>query len=428
MRVFKFGGASVSNALGVKNICQIIHRNQHTRLGVVVSAMGKVTNHFERVLELYGESNDEYVLALNDIFDFHRQVVGDLLDISSDEEGFEELRFRESGILNTITTFQNQVEEILKNNSSASYSFLYDQVVSYGELLSTNIIHSYLDSYPCEPVLLDARAIIRTDSSYRNATVNWGQTIKAFKEYRNNSLMITQGFIGGSVDGPTTTLGREGSDYSAAIMAYCLDAVDVTIWKDVPGVLNADPRKFENTRLLNKIPYEEAIELAFYGASVIHPKTLQPLQDKAIILNVKSYKDPETEGTSIANYPQLEPLLSCYILRENMVYLSISSKDFSFIGERNISEIFHLLSVHKMQVGLLQNSAISFQLCIEDKYALIDHLLRDLSVRFLVTSSRDVILYTTRHPYPDHQDPYLENKTVLLRQSTSETLQVIIKN
>jgi aspartate kinase len=427
MKIYKFGGASVKDADGVRNVLKVLQVMGTEDLGVVISAMGKTTNALEDVIASY-QDNDAYYLDLIDELHLKHLAVIEGLEMPSD--GIKEewlFCFRESGIKKTVKAIIESLKGEMLRNQSKNYSFLYDQVVSHGELLSTKIVAAFLNACDIPLVWKDARQLIKTDQKYRDAGVNWKETENLIIQSCKGQPFITQGFIGSDNNGFTTTLGREGSDYTAAILAYCLDGTGVTIWKDVPGVLNADPRVFEKTILLNKIPYNEAIELAFYGASVIHPKTLQPLQGKEIPLYVKSFMNPEEEGTVITAVDTIEPLTPCYIVRKNMVFLKISSRDFSFIGEHNISDIFQELSIHKMQVGLLQNSAISFSLCVEDKYAKINELLKDLESRYRVSHVEGVSLYTVRHYDGDAIEFIESGKTVLLKQRAQETLQLVVK-
>ena len=272
------------------------------------------------------------------------------------------------------------------------------------------------------------RPLIKTDNNYRDGQVDWEATQKLIsKGIKKKSLNITQGFLGSDENNFTTTLGREGSDYTAAIFAYCLGAQSVTIWKDVPGVLNADPRYFENAVLLHQISYREAIELAFYGASVIHPKTLQPLQKKEIPLFVKSFINPTLPGTCVSKGADLDPNIPCFIVKKNQLLLSLSSIDFDFIVENNISEIFALFSKYKIKVNLIQNTAISFSVCIEDKYTNFEELRKVLAKKFKVSYNENVSLYTIRH-FDENAAKVVEtNKTILLRQISRDTMQVITK-
>jgi len=321
------------------------------------------------------------------------------------------------------------LEYFLELNKSPNYNSVYDQIVSMGELISTTLVSHYFNHRGLKNQWVDVRDFIKTDNTYRDAVVNWEQTQQNIKKgIKKKILNITQGFLGSDENSFTTTLGREGSDYSAAIFAYCLNAESVTIWKDVPGVLNADPRYFDNTVLLNQISYREAIELAFYGASVIHPKTLQPLQRKEIPLYVKSFINPLLPGTSVSKGSDLEPQTSCFIVKKGQLLISLSSLDFSFIMEENISEIFSLLHKYKMKVHLIQNSAISFSVCVDDKFNNFNELKTILSKKFKVTYNEDVSLYTIRHFDDRSADAVTENKEVLVRQLSRETLQLVTQD
>jgi aspartate kinase len=427
MRIYKFGGASVKDAEGVRNVKKVLETMGTDQLGIVVSAMGKTTNALEAIISSYQTNDNSYLKLIDELHQHHARIINDLQETVEGVDDGCVSRFRESGITKHFKAIIESLKGEMLRNQSKNYSFLYDQIVSYGELMSTRIVAAFLNACHIPVVWKDARQLVATDNKYRDAAVDWNMTQHQVQESCTDQVFITQGFIGSDENGFTTTLGREGSDYTAAILAYSLDASEVTIWKDVPGVLNADPRAFEDTVLLNEIPYDEAIELAFYGASVIHPKTLQPLQRKNIPLKVKSFLNPVAAGTTITSSESLDPRTACFIVRRNMVFLRISSRDFSFIGEGSISYIFNELSENKMQVGLLQNSAISFSLCIEDKYARIDRLLTGLKEKFKVSHITGVSLFTVRH-YDGDTIASMENgKNVLLKQRTAETLQLVVK-
>ena len=363
MKVFKFGGASVKDALGVKNLLSVIKTVGHKDTLVVVSAMGKTTNALEKIIDDYFKEKDKTPEGIYQLKEFHLNIIKDLFKKNSFE------------IEKRIHEIFDELISFLNSNKSPNYSFVYDQIVSYGEILSTKIIHQFIQFSGIDNFWLDSRNCIKTDDYYRAANLNWELTQKNIKqEVEKDSLIITQGFIGSNSNNFTTTLGREGSDYSAAIFAYALNATSVTIWKDVPGVLNGDPRVFQNTQLLNQISYREAIELAFYGASVIHPKTLQPLQRKEIPLYVKSFENPIKPGTAVSKGKTIEPNIPCYIVKKNQVLLRLSSIDFSFIVEENISYIFSMLHEYQMPVELIQNSAISFSVCVNNKYKRLEEL------------------------------------------------------
>jgi len=304
---------------------------------------------------------------------------------------------------------------------------VYDQVVCYGELLSSTIVSAYLNEVGFTNHWLDVRDLIQTDNSYRDAQVNWTRTERAVKQGVNTGeLNITQGFLGSDENNFTTTLGREGSDYTAAILAHCLKADSVTIWKDVPGVLNADPRHFQETELLHEISYREAIELAFYGASVIHPKTLQPLQGKEIPLHVKSFLHPKADGTTVGKGTKISPEVPCFIVKKHQVLLKLSSLDFSFIVEENMSEIFKLFHDHRLKVDLIQNSAISFSVCLDNKFKGLRDLLPILEQKFKVSCHEDVSLYTIRHFDEGSVEKILNGYSVLVEQRGKETVQLVV--
>ena len=415
MKVFKFGGASVKDANGVKNVVNVLEKVGNKNTMVVVSAMGKTTNALEVVVEQYRDKNPEYSNSIKVLKEGHSGILTELFGVKHP-------------VFEKIEAIFADLETLLQRNKSPKYDYIYDQVVSYGEIISTTILSDYLTFKGFTNDWLDARTLVKTDSTYRDAKVDWDETQTAISEAVNkNNLSITQGFIGADTNNFTTTLGREGSDYSAAIFAYCLNAESVSIWKDVDGVLNGDPRVFENTKLLNQISYEEAIELAFYGASVIHPKTLQPLQQKEIPLYVKSFINPENPGTAVSKGQTLEPYVPCFIVKKNQVLISLSSLDFSFIVEENISEIFSLFHKYQMKVDLIQNSAISFSVCVDNKFGHLQELISELKSKFKVNYVEGVSLYTIRH-FNDKAAKSLEQgKEILLKQRGTETYQIVTK-
>ncbi len=416
MRVFKFGGASVKDAEGVINVVKVLTEIGHKDTLVVVSAMGKSTNAFEGVVDAYFKAPNSCKAALQDLEIFHQDIVEKLF---KDAHG---------PVAKRVKNLCAQCETFLTNNRSPHRAFVYDQVVSFGELLSTSIICAYMNHVGIAAEWIDARSCIKTDNFYRSAHLNWEQTQSAIQDQiQGNVLKVTQGFIGSDENNFTTTLGREGSDYSAAIFAYCMGATDVTIWKDVDGVLNADPRVFDKTQLLEHISYHEAIELAFYGASVIHPKTLQPLQKKEIPLYVKSFLNPKQNGTKVGKGVRMQPEVPCYIVKRSLSLLRLSTRDFSFVVEDNIGDIFKLLHEHKMSVDVIQNSAISFSVCVQDKYNNMDALLLSLRSRFDVKHTPDVSLYTIRHFEENSAASLLKSKELMLEQRTATTIQLVLK-
>ena len=416
MRIFKFGGASVKDADGIKNVFSVLEKVGHEDTLLVISAMGKTTNALELVIKNYFEKSNELHASLQEVRKYHNQILMDLFD---DEE---------HDVFYAVNSHFADLEYFIRSNKSPNYSFVYDQVVSYGEIISTTIVSHYFNHAGLKNNWIDVRNFIKTNNNYRDAELDWEKTQQLISTgVKKKALNITQGFLGSDENNFTTTLGREGSDYTAAIFAYCLSAESVTIWKDVPGVLNADPRYFENAVLLNQISYREAIELAFYGASVIHPKTLQPLQRKEIPLYVKSFVNPLLPGTSVSKGADLEPQTPCFIVKKNQLLISLSSIDFSFIMEENISEIFALFHQYKIKVSLIQNSAISFSVCVEDKFGNFGELKNILSKKFKVAYNEDVSLYTIRH-FDEKAAQIVENgKNVLVKQISRETMQLVTK-
>lgn len=417
MKIFKFGGASIKDADGIKNVCDLLENVGYSDVLLVVSAMGKTTNALELVLQQYFDKSAALKSAIQDVRKYHNQI---LLDLFDDEK---------HAVYSQVNGHFSDLDAFIKSNKSPNYSFVYDQIVSFGELISSTILSQYLDFRGLNPNWVDVRNFIKTDDTYRDANVDWTATQKNIStNIKRKSLNVTQGFLGSDENNFTTTLGREGSDYSAAIFAYCLNAESVTIWKDVPGVMNADPRLFENATLLSRISYREAIELAFYGATVIHPKTLQPLQRKEIPLHVKSFINPLLPGTCVSKGTDLEPLLPCYIVKKNQLLISLSSIDFSFIMEENISEIFALLHQFKMKVHLIQNTAISFSVCVFDKFGNFEKMKALLSKKFSVSYNENVSLYTIRHFDEKAATNIEKDKVVLLKQLSRETMQIITKD
>ena len=416
MKVFKFGGASIKDAPSIKNILEIISKYEMDNLVIVVSAMGKTTNALEKVVDSYFNDKTQLQSSISDVFNFHINILNNL---------FEKNHF----IFSELNTSFEKLSSFIKSNKSPSYSFVYDQVVSLGELISSKIIYEYLLKNNMDCSLIDARNCIKTNSKYRGGKVQWDMTNKKIKELISDSkINITQGFIGSDSNNFTVTLGREGSDYSAAIFAYSLNAESLSIWKDVPGLLNADPKFFSNTKLLNQISYSETIELAYYGASIIHPKTLQPLQKKEIPLFVKSFKNPLSNGTVISKGVDINPLVPCYIFKENLILLKISSLDFSFMVEDNISHIFKQLHDFKMKVDVIQNSAITFSVCFFDKYNKINELIINLEGKFKIQIHKNVSLFTIRH-FDEKSIKKISNKRkLLLEQRTEKTVKLIFSN
>ena len=416
MRVFKFGGASVKDAEGVRNVVNVLKEVGYQDTLVVISAMGKTTNAMEKVVEAYFNDRNGLPSAIQEVIDYHHGILSDLFQNPKHP------------IYDKVKVLFEEVKGFLAWNKSPKYGFVYDQVVGYGELFSTTIMSAYLNEVGLSNTWLDVRNLIKTDNNYRDAQINWERTqAEVSSKVDMSKLNITQGFLGSDDNNFTTTLGREGSDYTAAILAYCLNAESVTIWKDVPGVLNADPRNFEKAQLLELISYREAIELAFYGASVIHPKTLQPLQRKEIPLHVKSFVNPRDKGTTVGKGVGIVPKVPCFIVKKNQVLLKLSTLDFSFIVEDSISEIFKLFHDHRLKVDMIQNSAISFSVCLDNKFNGLNPMLEELKRKFKVVCHEDVSLYTIRHFDDDAVKSLQNGKSVLVEQRGKETVQLVVK-
>ncbi|MEO0570718.1 MAG: aspartate kinase [Bacteroidota bacterium] len=416
MRIFKFGGASVKDADSVKRVVKVLQEVGHENTLMVVSAMGKTTNAMEEVVNAYFEDETLLDEKIQKVADYHKAIINELFEAKN------------HSIHHKLNTLIEEFRGFLLWNKSPKYAFVYDQVVGYGELISTSIISTYLSEVNLQNNWLDVRELIKTDSAYRDAKVNWATTENLIRsKVDTKTLNITQGFLGSDENNFTTTLGREGSDYTAAILGYCLDAHSVTIWKDVPGVLNADPRHFEETQKLEQISYREAIELAFYGASVIHPKTLQPLQRKEIPLHVKSFLQPSEKGTTVGKGKKIVPEIPCFIVKKDQVLLKLSSLDFSFIVEDNISAIFKMFHDHRLKVDLIQNSAISFSVCLDNKFGGLKTLLPELEKRFKVICHEDVSLYTIRHFDENAVESILNGYDVLVEQRGKVTVQLVVK-
>ena len=416
MKIFKFGGASIKDALGVKNVANILQQEGASNCLLVISAMGKMTNAFENIVNSYVNNDQEKLVESIDFtINYHTKIINDL---------FQD----EHEIHQNITILFGEMIHFLAKNIAKEYDYLYDQIVCYGELLSTTIVSEYLTDIGVTNTWKDVRKLVITDAVYRDATLNWLETEQLIKTQIDSSkLTIVQGFIGGNSNGNTTTLGREGSDYTAAIFAYCLDAKNVTIWKDVLGVLNADPREFKETQLLNQISYEETIEMAFYGASVIHPKTIKPIQNKQIPLYVRSFNDLNSPGTKVSSGITIEPIVPCFIVKKNQVLVSISTRDFSFMVEDNISDIFKLLHTYQLRVNLIQNSAISFSVCVDNSFNHFDQFYDEIKLVFKTSFIKGVDLYTVRHFTNNSLNKIYNLGRSILSQINKNTAQIIIQ-
>ena len=412
IKVLKFGGASIKNSERIANVFSIINNFKNQKIIIVFSAIANVTNMLEDLVDLYFNNSQQLKSKLLEIRNVHAQITNELFE--KDHKVFIE-----------IEKIFSEIDFFLKTNSNKNLSFVYDQIVSAGELLSSKILSNYLTNKSFENILVDARDIIKTNDKYQNANIDWASTKDKIKSYLVDFPIITQGFIGSDSSNYTTTFGREGSDFTAAIIANVLNVSEVTIWKDVDGVLNADPRYFNDFVLLDQLPYSEAIELAFYGAKVIHPRTIQPLQEKNIPLIVRSFLNYDNKGT-IINNDNKNLSIPSFIVKENQVLISISDNNLSFIIEEHLSWIFFVLDRYDIRLNLMQNSAVSFSICVDNKRTSINSLIAELSSKFKVYYNDSVKLFTIRHYNQDSIDKVIVNKKVLLEQKSRNTVQFVV--
>lgn len=423
MKVFKFGGASVKDASGVKNIAKILFKYSDSKIVVVISAMGKTTNALEKVLNDYFNKNKNILDTLNSIKDYHINIIDNLFETDLKETTKKDIL----DIFNKITNY------LRTNFAPENYDYEYDKLISWGEIISTKIIHSYLLEQKINSKWVDARELIKTNSNYRNAAINWETTCNNCKQqivesFKNYDIIITQGFIGSDNQNNVTTLGREGSDFTAGIIAHAIEANDVTIWKDVPGLLNADPKWFDDTVKLNNISYHEAIELAYYGATVIHPKTIQPIKNKNIPLYVKSFLNPEEDGSVINNNSSQDSKIPSFIFRVNQILLSISSKDYTFIVEENLSAIFGLFASYKVSINLMENSSISFSVVVDYDERKIKPLIKELQKDYKVLYNTNVELATIRNYDQKTIERVTSNKKIFISQQSRKTVRFVMKD
>lgn len=420
MKVFKFGGASVKDAAAVQNVGAILKKFPAEKILVVVSAMGKTTNNLEKVVDAYYYKNGNAHELLENVKQFHLEIMNVLFKDNTNKV-FEE-----------VNNFFVEADWVLEEEPARSYGFIYDQLVSLGELVSTKIVSAYIQSASIPNQWLDARDCIHTDNTWREGKVNWESSAKAVSEtviplFEKNKIILTQGFIGGTSENYTTTLGREGSDYTAAIFSHLLDANEMAIWKDVPGVLNADPKFYKDAQKFEQLGYHDAIEFAYYGATVIHPKTIKPLENKNIPLYVKSFLNPEATGTVIKTNAQTKPLIPSFIFKTNQVLISISAKDFSFIAEDNLATIFSLFASAGVKINLMQNSAISFSVCVDNDEFKIPQLIEQLQNDFKVLYNTGLMLYTVRHYFASTIETITSGKEILVEQRSRHTAQFVMR-
>jgi aspartate kinase len=417
MIVFKFGGASIKDADAVRNLAKIT-ASYKDRIIIVVSAMGKTTNALEKVTGNYFNDSPGLTEALAAVESYHYNIINDLFTD------------RENPVYREIDTIFSKLKEKLGQEHSLQYNFEYDQIVPVGEILSTKIVDAWLKLSGIKSVWTDIRKYLKTDNNFREANIDWelsGRLIKEAFNFSNNEVYVTQGFIASTSSNLSTTLGREGSDYTAAVIAHILDIPNITIWKDVPGVQNADPKYFNDTVKIDKISYLDAIELAYYGTGVIHPRTIQPLQRKNIELHIKSFLDPEEPGTVVGDF-KYDKLVPSFIFKMNQVLLEIYPRDFSFIAENNLEKIFGCFAVNSLKINLMQNTAINFKVCVNNDPAKVQPVISDLRNDFDVSYEADLELITIRYYDDATVKRLMEGKELLLEQRSSKTIQMVVRN
>jgi len=418
MLVFKFGGASVKDADGIVNLANVVKQYGGNELVIVVSAMGKTTNALEKVTRAYVDGDENLHTYFDELKKYHYHIIEKLFN--ANHPIFDE-------VANTFV----EIDWTIEDEPHDDYDFIYDQIVSIGELVSTRIVNAYLNQAGLVSQWLDVRGFIHTDNTYREGKVQWDKTKASISAgippLLKKGIVVTQGFLGGTSENFTTTLGREGSDYTASIFASCLGAESVTTWKDVPGVLNADPKHFADTIKFDELSYSEAIEMTYYGATVIHPKTIKPLQNANIPLLVKPFTDPTAPGTVIKENGRNEFLKPVIILKQNQVLVSLSAKDYSFISEDHLSNIFGLLAASQAKVNMMQTSALSFSVCIDFVEERFKKLLKTLGADFNVKYNEGLTLITVRHYSAESLNELRAGKTILMEQLSRNTRQMLVK-
>jgi len=418
MLVFKFGGASVKDADNIINLASVVKLYQENELLIVVSAMGKTTNALERLTKAYVDGDDEMHVIFDEIKKYHYDIIEQLFD-------------KQDTIFNNVANTFVEIDWIIEEEPHDDYDFIYDQIVSIGELVSTRIVNAYLNKAGLKSQWIDVRSYIHTDNTYREGVVQWGKTKEsinaAIPALLQKGIVVTQGFLGGTSENFTTTLGREGSDYTASIFASCLGAESVTTWKDVPGVLNADPKFFKDTIKFDELSYSEAIEMTYYGATVIHPKTIKPLQNAKIPLLVKPFNNPTEPGTVIKENGRNQFLKPVIILKHNQVLVSLSAKDYSFISENHLSDIFGMFASTQAKVNMMQTSALSFSVCIDFYEERFKKLLKALTQDFNVKYNEGLTLITVRHYSTDWLNDLKAGKTILMEQLSRNTIQMVVR-
>ena len=416
MKVYKFGGASVKDGSGIRNMAEIISEASDN-LVIVISAFGKTTNSLEKVLKAWISGDAHYRTLLDEIYLYHNSVITELFTDKSVVSG------------NIDNSFA-KLKEYLSAGKKAGYDFEYDQVVSCGELWSTIIVADFLKTIMPDIEWTDIRGNLLTDDRFRDANILWSESrnrIQKVFDFSIKRIYVTQGFIGGTVSGQTTTLGREGSDYTAAVIANMLDAESVVVWKDVPGIMNADPKWLHDAKRLDEISYKEAVEMTFSGAKVIHPKTIKPLHNKNIPLHVRSFVNPGEEGTIIKSDAAIREIMPVFIRKEDQILISILPKDFSFMMGDNLSRIFHSFMVHGIKVNLVEASAVSIDVCLDDERPKVDALINDLKSEFSAVYNEKVEMLSVRHYTPEALDRISKGREILLEQRTRTTVRYVVR-
>ncbi len=419
MKVFKFGGASVQDVDRIKNVANIVDEYEDDDLVIIISAMGKTTNALEKVVDAFFAGYKEQALQLFGIVKQQHTTIAKYLLVTHYNPCHAQLN-----------DFFTEVEWLLHDKPVRGYDYYYDQIVCVGELISTCIVSYFLNEIGIKNILLDVRDIFRTDNNFRDAAIDWKRTTEAARaliDFKDTKIYITQGFIGATDDNESTTLGREGSDYSAAIFANIFNAESQTIWKDVVGVMNADPKAFPEAEILSELSFDEVIEMAYYGAQVIHPKTIKPLQNKGIPLHVKCFLDSSLPGTTI-NKKQIKHLPPIYVVKQKQVLLHLHSQDFSFVGDEPIIALYKIFREIKIRPNLIQTGAVSLQLCVDDRPEKVEQLASAASILFDVQIEKGLELLSIRH----YDDAIIDRLTagihIVLEQKTTDTLQVLYRS
>jgi aspartate kinase len=416
MKVYKFGGASVKDGSGIRNMTDIVSESSDN-LVIVVSAFGKTTNALEKVLRAWINMDPGYRQLLDEIYNYHHSVIDELFNEKGAVSGYIDNSFA-------------RLIEYLSEGKKGDYDFEYDQVVSYGEIWSTIIVAGFIRTIIPDTGWIDIRVNLLTDDRFRDANILWSESrnrVQKVFDFSIKRIYVTQGFIGGTVSGQTTTLGREGSDYTAAIIANMLDAESVIVWKDVPGILNADPKWLPDAKKLDEISYKEAVEMTFSGAKVIHPKTIKPLHNKNIPMHVRSFLRPEEAGTVIKADAAISEIIPVFIRKEDQILLSILPRDFSFVMGDNLSRIFHLFILNGIKVNLVEASAISVDVCLDDERLKVDALIKDLRSEFSAVYNEKVEMLSVRHYTPESLDRITRGREILLEQRTRSTVRYVVR-